>query len=158
MSYGHQYFITTNLFLILFNYMFEKSLPVRRLSKSYFAPIHIEPLHNFSISSYTTYRFENHYVISQFDPILIIRLRNHVVVSLSIRLRNHVVVFQFGPIPIIRLIITMWFLKNYESQKLNIFIFRIICWRRRWDKLNDFLNSSTDNFFAIKNPYRALRP
>ena len=146
MSYGHQYFITTNLFLILFNYMFEKSLPVRRLSKSYFAPIHIVPLHNFSISSNTTYRFENHYVISQFDPILIIRLR------------NHVVVFQFGPILIIRLIITMWFLKNYESQKLNIFIFRIICWRRRWDKLNDFLNSSTDNFFAIKNPYRALRP
>ena len=125
--------------------MFEKSLPVRRLSKSYFAPIHIVPLHNFSISSNTTYRFENHYVISQFDPILIIRLR------------NHVVVFQFGPILIIRLIITMWFLKNYESQKLNIFIFRIICWRRRWDKLNDFLNSSTDNFFAIKNPYRGLQ-
>ena len=116
----------------------------------------------------------NHYMFSQFDPILIMHLRNHYAVSilillikhvvvsqfypiLSIRLSNHVMVSQFGPILVIRLgkhVVLSQKLCISESKQL----FRwIIFWTWRWEKLNGLFNSSTANFFPIKNQYRIIR-
>ena len=116
----------------------------------------------------------NHYMFSQFDPILIMHLRNHYAVSilillrkhvvvsqfypiLSIRLRKHCVVSQFDPMLVIRLRKHYVILKNYASQDLKNFVFRIICWRWRWDKLNGSFDSSTANFFPIKKSYKIIR-
>ena len=93
-----------------------------------FIPIHVVPLHDFTNSSYTTCRFENHYVVSQFDPILNMRYINHYVVSILIRLKKN------------------------ESKNRNSFVFRIMCRRWRWDKLNGYFNFSTANFFRITKP------
>ena len=101
---------------------------------------------------------KNHYVVSQYDPILIMCLRSHFVVSILICLRNHCVISQFDPKLSIRLrnhyVVSQ---KTYGSQDLKNFVFRIICWRWQWEKLNGSFNFSTANFFPIKNLYKIIR-
>ena len=100
---------------------------------------------------------KNHCVVSQFDHILNMRLRNYYVISMLIHLRNHYVVSQYILHYLYVWETTTWFLKNHASKNRNNFVFRIMCCRWRWDKLNGSFNFSTANFFRIKNPLKTLR-
>ena len=167
------------LFYFLSLYTYFKNCSLKRnflLSQNLiFVPIHVVPKHYFSIWSYTTYTFEKPLRGFSINPELIIRLRNHYVVSLVKRLRNHYVVTQNDPILLIRLKthcmvsqfnpILFIRLRNYYVVSQKTMHLRI--WTTLFlgsfvgdgngENLNGSFNFSTANFCRGKNQYKILR-
>ena len=109
MSYGHQYLIRTYLFLILFNSMSERLL--RPFSKSCFC------FYSCRTTTWFLYLILYYFYVWETTMWFLYLILYSLYVWET----------------------TTWFLKNYPSQNLNTFAFRIIWWRWRWEKLNGFL-------------------
>ena len=141
--------------LIYRNFLFSQN--------SIFIPIHVVPLHDFSNSSYTTCRLEK--------PLRGFSIGSYTKYAFEKPLRGFYTYTFEKPIRGF----SIWsypsytfenplrgFSKNYASKNQNNFVFRIMCWKWRWDKLNGYFNFSTANFFrgtkSIENSKESVIP